>query len=316
MMLSLAREPYPSRHLDEPLLLRRREPVIWSNGPGPGWLPPMAMQQYEQDGFLVLPALLGADEVAELQAEMASLLERFAGSDQDTVIREPGSEAVRSIFSLPSISEVFARLARHPRLLSFAEHVLDSPAYLHQSRLNYKPGLAGKEFYWHSDFETWHVEDGMPAMRALSCSVLLTENSEFNGPLFVIPGSHRTYVGCVGETPSDNYKSSLMRQTVGTPAPESLSLLTDEAGGLASVKGPPGTVVFFDSNLLHGSAGNISPYARANVFMVYNSVENRLGPPCHGLPPRPEHIAHREATRALEADKPRNSIDAGGRSIG
>lgn len=299
MMTSLAREPYPSRTLPEPMLLRRREPVVWREGPGPEWLPPDALSRYARDGFLVLPALLDSAEVARLQEEMTTLLERFAGSRGDAVIREPGSDAVRSIFALPAVSDVFARLAAHPKLLGFAEHVLDSPAYLHQSRLNYKPGLAGKEFYWHSDFETWHVEDGMPAMRALSCSVLLTENTEFNGPLFVIPGSHTTYVGCVGATPENNYKSSLMQQTVGTPAPESLSLLTDQAGGLASVKGPPGTVLFFDSNLLHGSAGNISPYPRANVFMVYNSVENRLGPPRHGLRPRPEHIAHRRDTTPL-----------------
>ncbi|MDF2446637.1 MAG: Ectoine hydroxylase [Moraxellaceae bacterium] len=299
MMVSLTREPYPSRELPEPMLLRRREPVLWNDGPGPDWLPPDALERYEQDGFLVLPALLTAEEVALLQREMTALLERFAGSDSASLIREPGSDAVRSIFALPAVSEVFARLARHPKLLGFAEHVLGSQAYLHQSRLNYKPGLAGKEFYWHSDFETWHVEDGMPAMRALSCSVLLTENTEFNGPLFVIPGSHRTYVGCVGSTPEDNYKSSLMTQTVGTPAPESLSLLADQAGGLAAVKGPPGTVLFFDSNLLHGSTGNISPYARANVFMVYNSVENRLGPPQHGLRPRPEHIAHRRQVEVL-----------------
>jgi ectoine hydroxylase len=301
MMLSAAREPYPSRHLQEPMLLRRREPVLWREDAGPAWLPADALQHYERDGFLVLPQLLGAAEVEALQQEMRALLERFAGSGSATVIREPGSDAVRSIFNLPAVSAVFSRLARHPKLLAFAEHVLGSPTYLHQSRLNYKPGLAGKEFYWHSDFETWHVEDGMPAMRALSCSVLLTENSEFNGPLFVIPGSHKTYVGCVGATPEDNYKSSLMRQTVGTPAPESLALLAEQAGGLASVKGPAGTVLFFDCNLLHGSAGNISPYPRANVFMVYNSVENRLGPPRQGLKPRPEHIAHRRQVETLQA---------------
>lgn len=300
MTPSLAREPYPSRAIDEALLLRRREPVLWGRGPGPAWLPPGALARYAAEGFLVLTGLLGADEVAGLQAEMDALRARFAGAELDTVIREPGSDAVRSLFALPALSPVFARLARDPRLLGFAQHVLDSPVYLHQSRLNYKPGLAGKEFWWHSDFETWHVEDGMPAMRALSCSVLLTENNEFNGPLFVIPGSHTTWVGCVGATPEDNYKSSLRAQTVGTPPPESLTLLAARAGGLASVKGPPGTVLFFDCNLLHGSAGNISPFPRANVFLVYNSVANRLGPPARGLAPRPEHIAHRRQVEVLQ----------------
>lgn len=293
-MMSLCAEPYPSRLLDEPLLARRHEPVLWSSGPGPHWLPDNALATYEQDGYLVLPGFFSGTALRELQHEMQQLLEQHHGSRDATVIREPGSDAVRSVFNLPAASTVFARLARHPKLLDVARHVLGSDVYLHQTRLNFKPGFAGKEFYWHSDFETWHVEDGMPAMRALSCSVLLTDNDEFNGPLLVIPGSHRTYVGCVGETPEENYKSSLVRQTVGTPPPEALSLLTEQAGGLASVKGPAGTVVFFDSNLLHGSAGNISPSPRANVFMVYNSVANRLGPPQHGLDARPEHIAHRQ----------------------
>lgn len=301
MMLSLAREPYPSRNLDEPVLLRRKEPVLWESGPGPDWLPPDALEHYERNGFLLLRGLLDKQEVAELQQEMTALRERFAGSADPAVVREPGSDDLRSLFALPRVSPVFARLARHPRLLDFARHVLASPVYLHQSRLNYKPGLAGKEFWWHSDFETWHVEDGMPAMRALSCSVLLSENTEFNGPLFLIPGSHTTYVGCVGATPADNYKSSLREQTVGTPAPESLSLLAAQGGGLASAKGPPGTVLFFDCNLLHGSPGNISPFPRANVFLVYNSVHNRLGRPRHGLPPRPEHIAHRLQTPVLDS---------------
>ncbi|MES2918500.1 MAG: ectoine hydroxylase [Pseudomonadota bacterium] len=310
MISSLAREPYPSRHLNEALLLRRHDPVCRGQDPGPEWLPPGALASYAEDGFLVLPDLLDAADVEALQAEMATVLARSAACRDATVVREPGSDAVRSVFALPRVSEVFARLARHPKLLGFAMHALGSPVYLHQSRLNCKPGLEGKEFWWHSDFETWHVEDGMPAMRALSCSVLLTENTEFNGPLFVIPGSHRTWVGCIGETPLENYRSSLRRQTVGTPPPEALALLTEQAGGLAAVKGAPGTVVFFDCNLLHGSAGNISPFPRANVFLVYNSVENRLGAPAAGLAPRPEHIAHREHTPVLT---PVTGLDAAGR---
>lgn len=299
-MMSLCAQPYPSRTLKDPLLARRREPVIWSRAPSPEWLPAGALEHYEKYGYLVLPEFFAKPQLRILQQEMELQLAKHRDSDADTVIREPGSNAVRSIFDLPSVSHVFADLARHPKLLGFARHVLDSHVYLHQSRLNYKPGLAGKEFFWHSDFETWHTEDGMPAMRALSCSVLLTDNNEFNGPLLVIPGSHTSYVGCVGETPEDNHKTSLMSQTVGTPPAEFLRLLADKSGGIASIKGPAGTVVFFDSNLLHGSAGNISPYARANVFMVYNSLQNQLGAPLHGLAARPEHIAHRQDISALE----------------
>jgi ectoine hydroxylase len=63
-------------------------------------------------------------------------------------------------------------------------------------------------------------------------------------------------------------------------------------------------VVFFDCNTMHGSNSNISPYPRANLFMVYNSVENRLQDPPGGLKPRPEFIAAREDCAAIAPIEP------------
>ncbi len=64
-----------------------------------------------------------------------------------------------------------------------------------------EPGFKGKGFNWHSDFETWHSEDGMPRMRCLSCSIVMTDNNEFNGPLMLIPSSQKYFIPCVGRTP-------------------------------------------------------------------------------------------------------------------
>src|SRR3546814_7862163 len=100
------------------------------------------------------------------------------------------------------------RLYAYDRLAGVGRVLLGDVLYVHQSRLNDKPGFVGKEFYWHSDFETWHVEDGMPQMRALSMSILLAPNTVLNGPLMIIPGSHRKYLTCVGETPEDHYRRS------------------------------------------------------------------------------------------------------------
>jgi ectoine hydroxylase len=46
---------------------------------------------------------------------------------------------------------------------------------------------------------------------------------------------------------------------------------------------------------MHGSSSNISPYPRSNVFLVFNSVENRLAEPFSGQKPRPDYIASRKA---------------------
>ena len=173
-----------------------------------------------------------------------------------------------------------------------ARQLLGSEVYIHQSRVNRKPGFRGKDFQWHSDFETWHTEDGMPRMRCLSAVVQLTDNEAWNGSLLVMPGSHRWFVTCPEPTPPANHERSLKVQEVGVPDEASLTTLF-ERHGIEQCTGPAGSVLFFDCNLMHGSSSNISPLPRRNLFMVYNSVENALVEPYSAPQRRPGHIASR-----------------------
>ena len=289
---------YPSRVETRPHLVQRIDPVVYANQAFPGPLTTDEVSSYNRRGFLVKPDLLTSAEVADLSAELKRWAADSATAALEEAITEPGSGTVRSVFRVHELHPRFGRLARDPRLLGAARQILGSDVYMHQSRVNLKPGFRGKEFYWHSDFETWHVEDGMPRMRALSVSVALTENLPFNGALMLIPGSHRVYVACVGRTPDNHYKQSLKKQEYGVPDDENLTRLADE-GGIEVATGPAGSAVFFDCNTMHGSASNISPYPRSNIFFVYNSVENAVQDPFCGLSPRPEHIATRKQIRAL-----------------
>jgi ectoine hydroxylase len=216
-------------------------------------------------------------------------------TDDERVVRERGGDTVRSIFDVHRLSPAVARLTTDPRLLDRVEQILGSAAYIHQSRVNFKPGLRGREFYWHSDFETWHTEDGMPRMRAVSISISLTDNYSYNGPLMIMPGSHKTYVSCVGETPDDNYKSSLVEQKAGTPDHASLTELADRHG-IDVLEGRAGGATMFDCNCMHGSNGNITPLPRSNVFIVFNSVDNTCVEPFGAAKPRPEFIGARDFT--------------------
>lgn len=291
----IAMDVYHSRDVTTPELIDRQDPVVYcDHEPSPlGMLSEAQVREFDENGFLFFPSLLSAEDVQKYRAELERLRLSEAIKKREETILEPRDNQVRSVFAVHKLSPVLAELAADGRLLDVVTHLLGSRVYLHQTRINYKSGFVGKEFYWHSDFETWHMEDGMPRMRAISCSVALTENNEFNGPLMVIPGSHKTYLRCVGETPEENYKQSLRRQEVGTPDNDSLTKMV-ERGGIVAPKGPAGSVLFFDCNLMHGSNSNISPYPRSNVFMVYNSLENTLVKPFCGLAPRPEHIGHRD----------------------
>lgn len=283
---------YPTRLGQEVKMLERHDPVVWGSGEGSA-LTAAQVESYERDGYLQLPALFSESEVEAFQEEIAKLTSDRELLASERVIIEPDEDslALRSVFDVHR-EGMFRDLVRDERVSNVARQLLGSDVYIHQSRINLKPPFRGKEFFWHSDFETWHAEDGMPSMRALSASVSLTENVHSNGPLMVIPGSHKHFVACGGETPAEHHRESLRRQEIGVPSDEMLTRLADESE-VRNLVGPIGSVTFFDCNLMHGSNGNITPQARRNVFFVYNSVHNTLVEPFAAPARRPNHIAAR-----------------------
>jgi ectoine hydroxylase len=294
---------YPTRTTHEVLPFRRTHPTVWPGGPR-GPITPVGLGCYDRDGYLVVPQLLGTREVASVREEVAKLVEDPEPTVDPRVIREKRSGAVRSIFQLHRISALVRELVHDPRVLDRARQILGSEVYVHQSRVNFMPGFTGKGFYWHSDFETWHAEDGMPAPRAVSMSLALCDNFPFNGGLMLIPGSHRTFVPCVGETPAAHYRDSLREQEIGVPGQEQIRTLAAEHS-IDQFTGLAGSALWFDANILHGSADNITPFPRWNVFVVFNSVENTLGEPFAAPEPRPEYVAERDFTPLRRDDRRR-----------
>lgn len=283
---------YPSRVDGKPKVSVRQDPVVYGQA-NDGPLDEQALTRYEENGFLQFDSLLQSSELETVVSELERLRHDESLKSTPQSVIEPDSRQIRSIFAVHLVSDIMRRLCGHPKLVAIAQQLLGSDAYVHQSRINYKQGFRGEPFFWHSDFETWHVEDGMPAMRAVSCSIALTPNTLYNGPLMLIPGSHHRFVACGGQTPEDHYKQSLRRQELGVPDEENLSRLVQDFG-IEAPTGPQGSVTFFECNTMHGSNSNITPYPRSNFFVVYNSVENFLVPPFCGLSPRPNFIAERE----------------------
>ena len=291
---------YPTR-LERPTKsFERQDPVVHSSGSdrSDGPLSETELAQYERDGFLVFDSFLDQATVRQFREDLRGYEDDESILRSEGTITEPGKQEIRSIFGIHELSDRFDRLTRDPRILAMVRQLLGSKAYIHQSRINFKPGFHGKGFDWHSDFETWHAEDGMPRMRAVSFSFALTDNTPFNGPLMLIPGSHKTFVPCVGRTPEDNYQSSLKKQELGVPNKRDLAAMADDYG-IKAPTGPAGSLIIFECNTLHASNANMSPWPRSNLFFVYNSVENQLQAPFCGNKPRPDFLGNRNSTEAL-----------------
>lgn len=292
--MNARRDPYPTRSkVPTWKFVDREDPVVWPGGP-PGPLSDAQLAKYERDGFLVLEGLF-RKELRQLSRSVERVRSRASSHrlPKGHAVFEPGSSStVRSVFAFHRHDELLAGLVDDERLLGAARQIVGSDAYVHQSRINFKPGFEGRPFQWHSDFETWHSEDGMPRMRAVSCVIALTDNTPHNGPLMLLPGSQNVFVACPGRTPEENFRTSLRQQEVGVPPEGALNVLTQRCG-IRSFLGSAGSVAFFDSNTMHGSTANITPMPRHNLFLVYNSVENRLVAPFCGREPRPDYIAAR-----------------------
>lgn len=211
--LTRLQDRYPTRlgHAISPV--PRVESAVWGTAHD-GPLGHHDLQRFDDNGYLIRPDTVDSDQLGPVQQELERL--GAALDDDPRVIREPGG-GIRSVFAPHLLSDVVAEVVRLDTVLPIARQILGGDVYIHQARINMMPGFTGTGFYWHSDFETWHAEDGMPEIRAVSCSIALTDNYPYNGSLMLIPGSHQTFYPCVGATPTTTTRRRWCVRRWGSP---------------------------------------------------------------------------------------------------
>jgi ectoine hydroxylase len=250
-------------------------------------LTPAQLAQFDEQGYLFLPDCFSEEEVAVLRREA----EAIYATDRQEVWREK-SGAPRTAFAAHTYNEAFRILGAHPRLIGPVEQLFGEPLYMHQFKVNAKAAFDGEVWQWHQDYGTWARDDGMPEPRAMNVAVFLDEVLAINGPLMLIPRSHRHGTLAAGYD----------RRTTSYPLwaldRETVARLADE-GGIVAPTGRPGAVLMFHGNLVHGSAGNITPFPRTIVYLTLCAVSNHIR-----RPTRPDWIAHRDFTpiRAVTDD--------------
>ncbi|HYH18414.1 MAG TPA: phytanoyl-CoA dioxygenase family protein [Azospirillum sp.] len=237
------------------------------------------LRAFDEQGYLFLPGCFTAEEVGILRDEARKIYK----SDRPEVWRET-SGAPRTAFAAHTYNEAFRILGRHPRLIRPVEQLFGEKLYMHQFKVNAKAAFDGEVWQWHQDYGTWARDDGMPEPRAMNIAVFLDEVMPINGPLMLIPRSHKQGVLPAGhDTRTTSYPLwTLDHDTVTRLAAD---------GGIVAPTGKPGGVLMFHGNLVHGSAGNITPYGRTIVYLTLCAVSNHIRKPT-----RPEWIAHRDFT--------------------
>ena len=236
-------------------------------------------QAYRDKGYVLLPDLFSAAELAVLDAAMIEVLNR----DGPEVAREQDG-SVHLVYGMHLFDERLYTLSRHPRIVEPCRQLADGEVFVHQSRVNAKQ-YHGAMVDWHQDFGIYHRVDGLPEPRGIVVGIFLDEVNNCNAPLLCVPGSHReglieAAVNSDGEIEqSARYRYDISRETL-------TSLV--ERFGVESVTGPAGSVLFMDGCLVHGSGVNMTPMRRAILYINLTDTDN------HGTCFRPEYQAARD----------------------
>lgn len=236
------------------------------------------LETFDREGWIFLPECFSREETRVLTDELPGI---FA-QRRDEVWREKDGEAVRTAFAAHTYNEAFRLLGAHPRLIGPVEQVFGEPLYMHQFKINAKAAFTGEVWQWHQDYGTWKRDDGMPEPRAMNIAVFLDEVMPINGPLLLVPGSQTA-----GDLEAA-HDVSTTSYPLWTLDEATVTRLVGE-GGIVAPTGKPGGVLMFHGNLVHGSAGNITPYPRKIVYLTLNAVSNHIR-----RPTRPDFIAHRD----------------------
>ena len=215
---------------------------------------------YVENGYLAVPDVLTADEVAELRGTTDELVaaSRSVAEHTDVFELEPGHTAdkprVRRIKTPHLQHPTYDRTLRHPKIVDIADQLIGPGVRFQNTKLNMKSAGFGSPVEWHQDWAFYpHTNDDL-----LAIGVAIDNLNEENGGLLVVPGSHTGqihshhqhgyFVGAVTDTEID--PSKVVRLEV-----------------------PAGGITVHHVRLLHGSAPNRSELLRRLMLLELCAVD-------------------------------------------
>jgi ectoine hydroxylase-related dioxygenase (phytanoyl-CoA dioxygenase family) len=201
-------------------------------------------ESLERDGYLLMPSLLDETDLGPIASRLEKLVRQTVAAWDADPGRAAAEQVERGVVrvKLDRADPDFAPCCQHPLLSAAAAAVLGDTWYLAALSLRAPlPGCGHQGL--HPDFEERRIAGLWQTLSAMWCITAFTSD---NGPLRVIPGSHR-----VRESPTD----VLAFGSGMGPHPDEVKIVA-----------PAGSVILFNSaDLWHSGTLNYSPAPRLAV---------------------------------------------------
>ena len=237
-----------------------------------------AAEAFLREGYVVLPSVFGAAEVAAMRSDANFILELIVNSSLanerhsrrlDIRRQRDGTVVVRKIQPVADLGLELARFAADQRLLGPMAAFMGDEPVLMEEKLNYKqplPEIDGMEvfrlpedddrFPIHNDYAYYRYNDYPQTV--VSSAIAIDECRQDNGPILVFPGSHQQHV-------------EHLRVRNGLEVPPGTVDLT----AARPLCAPAGSVMFFHSCLIHTSEPNRSGQPRR--MMIFSHFPKAAG---------------------------------------
>ncbi len=240
------------------------------------------LQTYREQGFLFQPGLLSPQQIDELRASTADLVNEKNNPEEVHIVREK-SGPVRTVFCMHRRVEPWRSMCRSEAIGGPVKQILGDDAYIFHSKLNLKESFEGTVWLWHQDYGYWQY-DGVDD-RLVSVLIMFGPNTIHNGCVLLVAGSHKWGVlDHYDDEVTTSYKQWCIQ-------PEALRKHITDEGMIYPVVGQAGDVCFFDCNIVHGSNHNFSPAPRQTVIFAYSAIDNI---PKSVQNPRPDWVVSRD----------------------
>lgn len=247
---------------------------------------------YRSEGWLVVPDVLAANDLVELDEIISEVVAKALASDQDKQYLEVEPDdtgqnpALRRIIQPYERHSGFQSIAQDPRVVDRVASLIGPNLELHHSKLNWKPARVGSPVAWHQDLSYYpHSNDSV-----LAVLIYLDSATEANGCLQVLPRQHGEYLD--HQAPNGEFVGRLSNEAV-----------TDRKVELLAA--PAGSAIFLHGLTPHASLANHSPTDRRTLIFAYRAGD--AYPLFYGS--RTAHDEH--GVRSIRGHRARNARFAG-----
>lgn len=230
---------------------------------------PVALEQsqrkfYFEQGYLFMPALIGSDELEPLRVAMHKMLDlsREAMTSNNRFDLESGHSAdsprLRRVAYVDDLDEACWGFCKDSVVTDIAVDILGPNIRFRDLFINFKWSGGGAGVNWHQDIAFY------PHTNVNTCQFLLAleDVDSVQGPLQVIPGSHRGTIYSHYDDRGD-WAGAISETDLNNAGIDNAIELT----------GPAGSLSVHHSCTIHGSAQNRSKLSRPMLVITYSAAD-------------------------------------------